>query len=147
MKQLSLTELTSALSDDPKTIGERLEILGITKEDTAGKIPDDALGLTVYGSSFLKFLQDNASKLEVEGIPAEKLPADYVNPFDEKNLTIGERLKALDIKDEDVDAMFSAEALSVNVSGNEFQDFILQNQEKFLSKIQELALADAGGES
>lgn len=145
MKQLSLTELTAALSDEPKTIGERLEILGITKGDTARKIPEDALGLVVYGSSFLKFLQDNASKLDVEGIEPEEIPADFVNPFDDNNLTIGERLKALDLKEEDINSMFSPEALNVVVGGDEFQEFIIKNQEKFLDKIGQIA--DAGGES
>lgn len=145
MKQLSLSELTAALSDEPKTIGERLEMLGITREDTAGVIPDDALALSVYGSSFLKFLQENAGKLEVEGIPAEELPADYINPFDDNGLTIGDRLKALDLNEAEVNSMFSPEALGVVVNGDEFQDFILQNQDKFLDKLEKLATA--GGES
>lgn len=146
MKQLSLNELTQALSDEPKTIGERLAILGFRGEDLAGKIPQDVLALAVYGSSFLKFLQDNAGKLEVgeAAIAPEKLPPHFVNAFDENEITVGERLKALDIADADSSEMFSPEMLATMVSGDEFQDFISKNQDKFLDKLEKLASAGGG---
>ena len=154
MKQLSLNELTSALSDEPKTIGERLGILGFKQDDLAGKIPQDVLTLSVYGSSFLKFLQDNAGKLEVdEGtITPEKLPPHQVSAFDDSTMTVGERLKALDIADADASEMFSPEMLATMISGDEFQDFIVKNQDKFLKVMERMAVAtpnvaDAGGEN
>ena len=147
VKQLSLNELTNALSDQPKSIGERLKILGFEAEDLQGKIPQDVLTLTVYGSSFLKFLQDNAGKLEVDGetIAPEKLPPDFVNAFDDSGMTVGERLGALDIADADCAEMFSPEMLATAVSGDEFQDFIVKNQDIFLKKMDQLATA--GGEN
>lgn len=147
MKQLSLNELTQALSDEPKTIGERLATLGFRGEELAGKIPQDVLALAVYGSSFLKFLQDNAGKLEVDeaAIAPEKLPPNFVNAFDDNGMTVGERLKALDIADADASEMFSPEMLSTMVSGDEFQDFISKNQDKFLDKLEKLATL--GGEN
>jgi len=140
MKQLSLNELTGALVDTPKTIAERLEILGFAREDLAGKFPEDVLDLSVYGSSFLKFLQDNATKLEVEeSVAPEALPEDFKNAFADETMTIGERLRALDIEENDIHDMFSPEALNVEVSGDEFQDFIVQNQDKFLDKLDKLS--------
>ena len=43
MKQLSLNELTGALVDTPKTIAERMEILGFAREDLAGKFTEGVL--------------------------------------------------------------------------------------------------------
>lgn len=148
MKQLSLSELTNALSDTPKTIGERLNILGFSDDDLRGKIPTDVLALSVYGSSFLKFLHDNAGKLEVDSAAiAAELPPNFVNAFDDATMTVGERLKALDIAEADAADMFSAEMLATTVSGDEFQDFIDSNQERFLNKLEQLATAPSDGTS
>lgn len=146
MKQLSLSDLNRALVDQPKTIAERLAILGFSAEDLAGKFPHDVLSLQVYGSSFLKFLQENAEKLEVDASSAAStLPENFGDAFGDKVMTVGERLKALDINDADVAEMFSPDMLAVAVNGDEFQDFIVKNQEKFLEKFEKLS--QAGGDS
>lgn len=142
MKQLILNELIQAFSDQPKTIAERLEILGFSKADLEGKISDDALALSVYGSSFLKFLHDNASKLESEqkGEDSQKAQND-VNPFDGDQMSIAQRLKALDVSEKNLHEMFSPEALNVVVNGEQFQAFILQNRDKFLNNLDKLLAA------
>lgn len=139
MKQLRLSELTEALSDLPKTIGERLNILGFSDDDLRGKIPQDVLALSVYGSSFLKFLQDNAGKLEVDekAVASENFPQTLA--FGDNVMTIGERLGALDLAEADASEMFSPEVLNTAVTGDEFQDFVVQNTEKFLNKLDKLA--------
>lgn len=145
MKQLNLNELVQAFSDEPKTIADRLGILGFDKTDLEGRIPEDALSLSVYGSSFLKFLHENATKIETDqkALPTENSPANLVNPFESDDLTLEQRFKALDISKNNLAEMFSPEALTTVVSVQEFQDFILQNKEKFLHNFDKLA--SAGG--
>lgn len=48
------------------TILTRLKALGYKEEDLKGKFPEDVLSLSVYDSSFSRFLQDNAGKLEAD---------------------------------------------------------------------------------
>lgn len=144
MKQLNLNELVEAFSDQPKTIGERLAILGYSEQDLAGKIAPDALALSVYGSSFLKFLHDNVDKLE----PAQTVAgqADNINPFDETAITIGSRLEALELDPKVISGMFSKDVLGLEMNGEQFQDFILQNKEKFLSYVDSLPAAQGGAQ-
>ncbi len=140
MKQLTLTEVLKSLDEGATPIGERLESLGFSAEELAGIFSDEILQAAVYGSSFLKFLNDNKSKLSFdEDIPAEELPADFKNAFDDGGMTIGERLAAMDV---DTGEMFGADILNLNVNGDEFQDFLLQNQDRFLAKLEELAAAE-----
>lgn len=141
MKQLNLNELVQAFSDQPKTIAERLEILGFDKTDLEDRISEDALSLSVYGSSFLKFLHENATKIETDqkALPTENLSANLVNPFESDDLTLEQRFEALDISKNNLTEMFSPEALTTVVSVKEFQDFILQNKEKFLHNFDKLA--------
>ncbi|HSW70932.1 MAG TPA: hypothetical protein VLH77_03010 [Gammaproteobacteria bacterium] len=138
MKQLSLNELVQAFSDEPKTIADRLAILGYSKTDLEGKIPEDALMLSVYGSSFLKFLHENAGKLEPTR-SAEGQTAD-INPFEDTAQTIGARLKSLELDSKVISGMFSDDVLKVEVDGEQFQEFILQNKDKFLSYVDSLPM-------
>src|SRR3990167_1699547 len=83
MKQLTIDQVLEALGDEPKSIGDRLTSLGFTKEEIKDKFSSDVLNTAVYGSSFLKFIQDNKQILADldRGIPAKELPADFKNPF------------------------------------------------------------------
>ncbi len=141
MKQLTLVDVISALADEPKTIGDRLEALGLSSEELKGKFSKEILTTSVYGSSFTKFLQDNADKLaDVDrGIPAKELPPDFKNPFDGESKSVGQRLDELGVKKKDVEAMFGDDVLNLNLSGEEFQDFIVQHQNKFLGQLEKLA--------
>ncbi|MEX2028263.1 MAG: hypothetical protein WD988_02075 [Candidatus Curtissbacteria bacterium] len=142
MKQLTLTEVLKSLEDQPSPIGARLESLGLTAEELAGQFSKEILETSVYGSSFLKFLNDNRDKLSFEqDIAPEELPADFKNAFDDTDMTIGERLAAMDMDASDI---FGAEVLSLSVNSQEFQDFILQNQEKFLAKLDQMAQVEGG---
>lgn len=140
MKQLTLTEVLASLDDQPATIGARLEGLGLTADELDGVFANDILETSVYGSSFLKFLNDNRDKLSFyEDIPAGELPADFKNAFDDGGMTIGERLAAMDV---DTGETFSTDILNLSVSGDEFQEFLLKNQDKFLARLEELASAE-----
>ena len=145
MKQLTLSNVISALKDEPITIGERLEALGLSREELKGKVSKEILETAVYGSSFAKFLEDNADKLtEVDrGIPALELPSDFKNPFDKEPKTVGMRLSELGIKKQDVGEMFGDDVLNLNLTGNEFQDFIVKHQNKFLGQLEKLATKGA----
>lgn len=147
MKQLNLSEIVQAFCDEPKTIAERLAILGYSRGDLAGKIPEDALSLSVYGTSFLKFLHENAAKIETgqQGTLGKNLSADLVNPFEDENLTLEQRFEALDISKNNLLEMFSKEVLTTVVSADQFQDFIIQNKEKFLNNFDKLVAT--GGNS
>ena len=136
MKQLTLNNVIGALSDEPKTIGERLASLGVSQEVYQKHFSADILGIVVYGSSFLKFLQDNAKVLVFdEEIPAQALPADFKNPFNEQLHKVGERLEALNINNKEAKAMFGDDVLNLSVSGAEFQNFLVQNQDKFFQAL------------
>ena len=141
MKQVTLSDVIEALKDQPITIGERLEALGLSREELKGKFSKEILETAVYGSSFAKFLQDNADKLAGfdRGIPAKELPPDFKNPFDDENRSVGQRLDELGIKKKDVEAMFGDDVLNLNLTGEEFQDFIAKHQNKFLGQLEKLA--------
>ena len=141
MKQLTLSNVIEALKDEPASIGERLEALGLSKDDLGKNFSADVLNTAVYGSSFLKFLQDNTDKLAGfdRGIPAKELPPDFKNPFDDENRSVGQRLDELGIKKKDVEAMFGDDVLNLNLTGEEFQDFIAKHQNKFLGQLEKLA--------
>src|SRR3990167_3354645 len=76
MNQITLDKVLDALKDEPISIGDRLLLLGLSKDEIKGKFSPDVLNTAVYGSSFLKFLQDNAKILADldRGIPAQELP-------------------------------------------------------------------------
>ena len=139
MKQLTLSSVIGAMSDEPKTIGERLASLGVNQEVYQKHFSADILGIVVYGSSFLKFLQDNAKLLAFdEEIPAQVLPVDFKNPFNEQLHKVGERLDALNIGDKEAKAMFGDDVLNLSVTGAEFQNFLIQNQDKFFQALDKL---------
>src|SRR3989344_8486149 len=89
MNQITLDKVLGALKDEPVSIGDRLLLLGLSKDEIKEKFSPDVLNTAVYGSSFLKFLQDNKGILaEVDrGIPAKELPKDYKNPFANEQAT------------------------------------------------------------
>lgn len=138
MKQKQLKNLIGALSDEPKAIGFRLEELGFDPQEVSEKFSEELLLMPVYGSSFIKFLQDNRKAFENDPvIPADPLPVDFKNPFDQKSMSIGDRLAELGL--ENRNSMFSKDVLSLQVSGDEFQDFISKNQAKFIGELGKLA--------
>lgn len=140
MKQLTLNKIISALADDPKTIGERLEVLGVGSDEAKGNFSADTLNMRVYGSSFLKFLQDNAKTFSAdEPIEAEALPADFKNPFEGDQATISERLDELGLKKDELEGLFADDMLNLSVNGEEFQDFIVGNGDKFLGKLEQIS--------
>ena len=140
MKQLTLSNIISALGDEPKTIGERLEVLGIGADEIKDSFSRETLNMRVYGSSFLKFLQDNAKVFSVDDpIEAEALPADFKNPFEGDRKTISTRLDELGLAKGDINGLFTADTLNLSVNGEEFQDFIVSNSNKFLSKLEQVA--------
>ncbi len=142
MKPLTLTDVLESLDDKPASIGTRLEGLGLTAEELAGVFSKDILETSVYASSFIKFLNDNKDKLSFEqDIPAAELPADFKNAFEDEGMTIGDRLAAMDV---DTGSTFSQEILGLSVNGEEFQDFLLKNQDKFFALMENLP---AGGTS
>lgn len=139
MKQLALDEIIEALSDKPAQVGDRLAALGV-EEEVSSKFSAEVLSTTVYGSSFLKFLQDNKSKLgESAKIPAEAIPEDFVNAFDEGEMTLEDRLVATGFPKENLDEMFHEDVLKLALNGDEFQNFIETNRDKFVGGIQKLA--------
>lgn len=141
MKQVTIDQVLEALKDEPMPIGDRLMSLGLSKDEIKEKFSPDVLNTAVYGSSFLKFLQDNANILAGldRGIPAKELPKDYKNPFDSEAFTVAEKLDQLGIDKKEVHKMFGDEILNLSVNGEEFQNFITQNQDKFLGELERLA--------
>ena len=141
MKQITLDKVLDALKDEPVSIGDRLLLLGLSKDEIKEKFSSDILNTAVYGSSFLKFLQDNAKILADldRGIPAKELPEDYKNPFADEPDTVGDKLTQLGIDKKEVHKMFGDEILNLSVNGEEFQNFIAQNQDKFLGELEKLA--------
>jgi len=142
MKQLIISDVVAALTDKPTAIGDRLATLGLTKEEAGKKFSEEILKTEVYASSFAKFLQDNAAILS-DTIAAKELPEDYKNPFEAESNTVGDRLTALGVEDKDIKDMFDKNTLDLSLNGDEFQDFIVKNQAKFLGKLE--SLAKAGG--
>ena len=141
MKQLIIDQVIDALKDEPLSIGDRLLALGLSKEDIRKKFSPDILNTAVYGSSFVKFLQDNKNQLADfdRGIPAKELPKDYKNPFDNEADTVAQKLNQLGIDKKEVKKMFGDDVLNLSVNGEEFQNFIVQNQDKFLGELEKLA--------
>lgn len=145
MNQITLDKVLDALKDEPVSIGDRLLTLGLSKDEIKEKFSSDVLNTAVYGSSFLKFLQDNKGILaEVDrGIPAKELPKDYKNPFDNQAGTVAEKLDQLGIDKKEIHKLFGDEILNLSVNGEEFQNFIVQNQDKFLGELERLATKGA----
>lgn len=141
MKQVTIDQVLDALKDEPVSISDRLLLLGLSKDEIKGKFSPDVLNTAVYGSSFLKFLQDNKGILAKvdRGIPAKELPKDYKNPFDNQAGTVAEKLDQLGIDKKEIHKMFGDEVLNLSVNGEEFQNFIVQNQDKFLGELERLA--------
>lgn len=146
MKQLTLSNIGIAFDDKPAPIGDRLEILGIDRKTAASFFSKELLDTSVYGSSFLKFFQGNNTKLGVDDglIPPEPLPADFVNAYDATSKTLGQRLSESGLDQKDISGMFDRDILNLSVSGEEFTDFIVKNQKKFLGKLEQLALSEKG---
>lgn len=140
MKQLTLSSIIAALGDEPKSIGDRLEVLGINLDAVRNNFSQETLNMRVYGSSFLKFLKDNAATFSIgEPIEANALPADFKNPFEGDLRTVGERLSELGLARDDFDGLFANDMLNLSVNGEEFQDFIVSNGDKFLGKLNQLS--------
>ncbi len=138
MKQKTIKSVIEAFDDSPKAISQRLEDLGISKRDFEGKFSKDLLSMQVYGSSFLKFLQENSRIFTTnDPVEAQPLPSDFVNPFDDGSMSVGKRLSILGVVGKD--ALFSKDVLDLQVNGDEFQNFIAQNQEKFIREIGKMA--------
>lgn len=144
MKQLSLSDVITATADTPKPIGERLAALGLDRSEFEEKFSREILSMAVYGASFLKFLQENADKLGDDRIPAQPLPADFKNPFDDEVRSIQERLVEIGMSREEASGMFGQDVLGLKLNGDEFQTFISQNQDKFLSQLEKLATQGGG---
>jgi len=125
MNQITLDKVLDALKDEPVSIGDRLLLIGLSKDEIKGKFSPDVLNTAVYGSSFLKFLQD------------------YKNPFADESSTVREKLNQLGIDKKEIHKMFGAEVLNLSVNGEEFQNFIVQNQDKFLGELERLATKGA----
>ena len=143
MKQLTLIDISDAFVDDPLPISDRLAILGIDQRTASSNFSKELLENSVYGSSFLKFFQENVDKLTLGGgIPPRKLPENFVNPYDDAPKTIGQRLAEIGLTDEDKSAMFNGDSLNLSVSGEEFTEFLVNNQKKLLGKLEQLALKD-----
>ena len=141
MKQKTFSNLIEGLSDEPKPIRERLEALGLARDDFEGKFSKELLAQKIYGSSFLKFLNDNAQTLgSSDEIVAQPLPQDWKNPFEEESSPVGARLSELGMSDDEAGSLFSEDVLDLSLTGSEFQDFIINNQAKFLGKLGELAV-------
>ena len=145
MNQITLDKVLDALKDEPVSIGDRLLLLGLSKDEIKKKFSSDILNTAVYGSSFLKFLQDNKNLLADldRGIPAKELPKDYKNPFDNQAGTVAQKLDQLGIDKKEVKEMFGDDVLNLSVNGEEFQNFIVQNQDKFLGELGRLATKGA----
>src|SRR3990167_7877797 len=145
MNQITLDKVLDALKDEPVSIGDRLLLLGLSKDEIKEKFSPDVLNTAVYGSSLLKFLQDNKNLLADldRGIPAKELPKDYKNPFDNQAGTVAQKLDQLGIDKKEVKEMFGDDVLNLSVNGEEFQNFIVQNQDKFLGELGRLATKGA----
>src|SRR3990167_6458038 len=145
MNQITLDKVLDALKDEPVSIGDRLLLLGLSKDEIKKKFSSDILNTTVYGSSFLKFLQDNKNLLADfdRGIPPKELPKDYKNPFENETGTVADKLDQLGIDKKEVHKMFGDDVLNLSVNGEEFHNFIVQNQDKFLGELGRLATKGA----
>lgn len=145
MNQVTLTNIFESLTEEPKTIGDRLVSLGYTKDEIATKFPADLLASSVYASSFLKFLNENRAKFAWdEEIPTTELPANYKNILSDDAITIAERLKTLNVDEGKARKWFSNEALNLSLNADEFQDFLANNKDKFMELVTEIGGEDNG---
>ena len=146
MKQLTLSDIASAFDDKPLPIGDRLAILGIDKKMANSLFSKELLATSVYGSSFLKFFQENVARFVSDDglIPPEKLPDDFANPYDDTPKTLGQRLSEVGFSDEDKSTLFDPDTLNLAVNGNEFTDFLVKNDKKLLGKLEQLAISEKG---
>ena len=129
MKQKTLSDIIGALSDEPKPIGDRLEALGLEREDFSKKFSKELMATNVYGSSFLKFLEDNKQVLASgDQIPAQPLPENYQNPFAEETSPVKTRISELGISGNYVSSVVPTDALDVSGTGSEFQNLIEPTQ-------------------
>lgn len=143
MKQLTLSDVILAFRDEPTSIADRLNALGIDKKNVSSKFSKELLSTQVLGASFLRFVQENVDALGIEELTeATPLPANYKNPFEKSGAKIGDRLIALGLGDE-AKALFSKDALNLEVLGSEFENFIKQNQDKFLGEMEKQAVKGA----
>lgn len=139
MKQLTLDTIIDGLTDAPISIRDRLTALGV-EEDTLSTFSRELLDTVVYGSSFLKFLQENRDKFGInEEIPAEALPEDFKDAFEDSNETLENRLVAAGFSKEDLSSIFDEDTLKLSLTGQEFTAFIEKNPDKFLAGIKNLA--------
>ena len=134
MKQTKLSNILSAFEDKPKTIGERLTILGFDQAELDGKFSKELLATSVYGSSFLKFFEDHGQTLLADDEPQESL-----TETNEETKTVVEFLLGLGIGAEDAAGIFSTDILSLVVTSDEFQKILLQNQDQVLKYVEEEA--------
>lgn len=140
MKQPTLNDIITALNDHPRSVRERLAILGVEDADLAGKFAPEVLDMVIYGSSFLKFLQDNSKRLGVDAaVPTEALPEDYKNGFAEEGEKVLARLVNLGLDEEEAKELFDADTLNLTLSGKEFQDLLVKNQVPLLDKLSLMA--------
>lgn len=143
MKQLTLSDVILAFRDEPTSISDRLEALGVDKKAISSKFSKELLSTQVLGASFLRFIQENAGLLGIEELVDETpLPANYKNPFEKSGAKIGDRLIALGLGDEAKD-LFGKDVLDLEVLGSEFENFIKQNQDKFLGELEKQAMKGA----
>ena len=119
--------------------------MGVDEKTASKYFSKELLATSVYGSSFLKFFQENSQKLAPDNLVApEKLPNNFVNGYDNASMTIGQRLDALGISAKDTSGMFGKDILNLAVDSEEFTDFIVKNQAKFLGKLDQLAGSEKG---
>lgn len=143
MKQLTLSDVITAFRDEPTPIIDRLEKLGLDKKDISSKFSKELLSTQVLGASFLRFVQENVGLLGIEELTEpEPLPANYKNPFEKSGAKIGDRMVALGLGDE-AKKLLSKDILNLKVLGSEFENFIKQNQDKFLGEMEKQAMKGA----
>ncbi len=143
MKQLTLSDVILAFRDEPTAISDRLQALGLDNKDISSKFSRELLSTLVLGTSFLKFVQENVGALGIEELTEPTpLPANYKNPFEKSGAKIGDRLIALGLGDE-AKELFSKDTLNLEVLGSEFENFIKQNQDKFLGEMEKQAVKGA----
>lgn len=115
--------------------------LGIDREEVEKLFSKDLLNTSVYASSFLKFFQENLGRLKLDGqIPAEDLPSDFVNPYEDSPKPIGQRLSEIGVSGEDKTGLFDEETLKLNVNGEEFSAFLANSKTKLLGSLEKTAI-------
>lgn len=145
MNQITLTNIFESLKEEPITIEDRLVSLGYKKEQIAKKFSQDLLATTVYASSFIKFLNENRAKFAWdEEIPATEVPKNFRNILSPDSATIAERLKAINVSEEKASDWFNSEVLNLSLTGDEFQDFLSKNEDKFLDIMQKIGEEENG---